>query len=420
MAQLSQAVTAREDMQQVVGRRRSPRRRAAGRCAHCILSVLIVLLSKPAAATEDADDAAVRDAPPVGRWSQAASMRERREYAGGVVLPDGRILAVSGHPLGGQSLSSAEVYDPATDRWTTIGSLAEARNSGNQATLLADGRVLVAGGHSQQEVISGTELLDVESGTWAPAGQLHTPRDAAMVRLGDDRILCAGGINWFAEDGRVTAVCELFDPITEQWTETGSMNAPRSHQRMVLLKDGRVLSVGGYDSDQQPVAGTEIYDPEQKQWMQVADLPEPRAWFSMVRLEDGRAMVAGGFNKAPTERRYLNSVLAFDSAKNRWVPLAPMRRPRAGCSLTVISGRYVLAAGGVTGRMQETAAAEIYDVETDRWFEAAPMHTERRNHRAAMLPDGEVLIIGGSNHAGHQYLNSCEIFRLGASPATAE
>lgn len=38
----------------------------------------------------------------VGRWRAAADMGARREYAGGVRLKDGRILAVSGHPLDGK------------------------------------------------------------------------------------------------------------------------------------------------------------------------------------------------------------------------------------------------------------------------------------------------------------------------------
>src|SRR5581483_7318914 len=54
------------------------------------------------------------------RWTTAASMRLARWYPMLVTLPDGRVLAASGH--GGPELPShevleTEVYDPATDRW---------------------------------------------------------------------------------------------------------------------------------------------------------------------------------------------------------------------------------------------------------------------------------------------------------------
>jgi hypothetical protein len=38
------------------------------------------------------------------------------------------------------------------------------------------------------------------------------------------------------------------------------------------------------------------------------------------------------------------------------------------------------------------------------------MIAARRNHRAALLPDGSVLLLGGSSVLGGSYLTSCEIF----------
>ena len=63
------------------------------------------------------------DTPAVGGWRAAGSMHERREYAGGVRLKDGRVLAVSGHPLEGKSIATAEIYDPASDTWARTDSL---------------------------------------------------------------------------------------------------------------------------------------------------------------------------------------------------------------------------------------------------------------------------------------------------------
>jgi hypothetical protein len=51
-------------------------------------------------------------------------------------LPNGKVLVA-----GGRSLSSSELYDPATGTWTATGSLANERY-GHTATLLPNGKVL--------------------------------------------------------------------------------------------------------------------------------------------------------------------------------------------------------------------------------------------------------------------------------------
>ena len=59
------------------------------------------------------------------------------------LLPDGRVLVLGG--FNGHTLSSAEVYDPASDTWTAARPLATPRRE-HAAALLPDGSVMVTGG----------------------------------------------------------------------------------------------------------------------------------------------------------------------------------------------------------------------------------------------------------------------------------
>jgi N-acetylneuraminic acid mutarotase len=351
-----------------------------------------------------------RAAEPIGKWQLTGEMHERREYAGGVRLGDGRVLAVSGHPLEGKSVASAELFDPAKGVWTATGSLREARNGGNRATLLRDGRVLLAGGHDNNHVIAGAEVFDPAKGTWSDAGKLLVPRDPMATLLADGRVLASGGINWYVGQGKAYADCEIFDPATGNWMRTGSLAAPRYEQRTVLLDDGRVLAVGGYEGDERLTAHSELYDPAKGQWQAAADLPEPRAWFSLAKLRDGRVLVAGGYTGSREKRTYLASSVLYDPKRDRWFATQPMRQRRGGFAMALLADGLVLVSGGVAEAGLEMKSAELFDPQSETWEPAAPMNVARRNHNATLLEDGSVLVIGGSTAFGGRYLRSCEIF----------
>ena len=349
--------------------------------------------------------------PPIGKWTVVGEMHQQREYPGGVTLQDGRVLAVSGHPLAGKSIASAELYDPKTAKWSETGSLGEARNSGNRATLLVDGRVLVVGGHTNAQVIRSAELFDPATGTWSVVGMLAVTRDPIATLLADGRVLLAGGINWYIDEGKMYADCELFDPATGTWTATGSLSVPRNEHRMLRLDDGRVLAFGGYGPGDGPVASAELYDPASGRWQQTGAMPQPRAWFEHAKLHDGRLLVVGGYTGSRNKRTYLKSVVVYDPRTGRFSESMPMLQKRAGFAIALLAGGQVLVCGGVAESGVEIKNAELFDPQTETWRVAAPMNVARRNHRAAVLPDGNILVIGGSNLFGAKYLRSCEIYR---------
>jgi hypothetical protein len=69
----------------------------------------------------------------------------------------------------------------------------------------------------------------------------------------------------------------------------------------------------------------------------------------------------------------------------------------------------VLVVGGLSGNGTGVqASAELYDPATGRWTSAGSLRTARRSHTATPLPDGTVLVAGGSNASG--WLRSAELY----------
>jgi hypothetical protein len=190
-----------------------------------------------------------------GDWHAAASTNVTREYPGLALLPDGKVLAVTGHPLAGESagqmvsVASAELYDPQRDVWTPTGNLSVPRNGVQHGGLikLPNGKYLIAGGGSANRSVHEVELYDYGTGTWTMTGAMHAPRCVhTITQLASGDVLAAGGIDWLTEEVRASA--EVYDHATGKWTTTGAMANPRFSHRAVKLSDGRVLVTGGHSA----------------------------------------------------------------------------------------------------------------------------------------------------------------------------
>ena len=112
--------------------------------------------------------------------TETGEMSTTRKFHNGVVLPDGKVLAVGGNTSGNKfsdegSVYFAEVWDPATGEWSVLDSMDVPRNYHSVALLQQDGTVFAAGGglcgncsanHSDAQVFSPGNLFD-ENGSFA-------------------------------------------------------------------------------------------------------------------------------------------------------------------------------------------------------------------------------------------------------------
>lgn len=180
----------------------------------------------------------------------------------------------------------------------------------------------------------------------------------------------------------------LVDPL---WVPVGSMAQARGWHTATLLGSGKVLVVGGYDSNTKSnPASAELYDPATSAWTPAASMSQGRGYHTATLLADGTVLVAGGCC-APGD---LASAERYDPPTNTWSAAGAMSQVRrVHVAARLVNGK-VLVAGGYD-EVNCLSTAELYDPATNTWSPTAPMSQARDFFAATSLPDGKVLVAGG-------------------------
>jgi N-acetylneuraminic acid mutarotase len=134
--------------------------------------------------------------PATGSWTNTGSMMVGRAFHTATLLPNGNVL-VAGGVDETNSLSSVELYDPVTQTWTTNGvSKMSIGRRWHAAILLSNGKVAVFGGStntSSGSTLSSIELFDPATGTWSTGAAMSAARRRETATLlPDGRVLVTG------------------------------------------------------------------------------------------------------------------------------------------------------------------------------------------------------------------------------------
>jgi hypothetical protein len=344
-----------------------------------------------------------------------------RKNCTATLLNDGRVLVAGGVDQNDNFLDSALIYDPATDSFTPVAAHLSIPRSQHLATLLNDGMVLITGGVTTPhgglaEPVTSAELFDPAANDFVGVGAMTTAREEHTATLLEDgRVLVAGG-------GTIgltqTATAEIYDPVKRTFAATGSMAYSRTGAAAVRLADGRVLVTGGggFAAGSAATAAVldtaEIYDPASAQFMPTAnDMPEPHFLHAIALLSDGRALLAGGFaGSGPFF--FLETEAAatlFDPSTNSFTPATPLNAARAGIDAVSLADGRIFIPGGSNFQGEVLGEAEVYSAASGIFEVSGGLHGERVDHAALALPDGVILITGGINGVG-EVLKTAEIY----------
>lgn len=229
--------------------------------------------------------------------------------------------------------------------------------------------------------LAGPGAVTTSPGTgWSATGSLASDRLLhTATRLSDGRVLVVGGYEPSAE---------LYDPATGTWSKTA--DAPGNYRRATatLLASGKVLVAGAPGSG----VSAALYDPATGTWAATGGLGQPRFHHTATLLPNGRVLVAGGAD-SESGGTTLASAELYDPATGAWTPAGSLSAGRREHAAALLPSGKVLVAGGRDGA--RLSSAELYDPATNTWASAGAMATARASYTATALASGKVLVAGG-------------------------
>ena len=275
----------------------------------------------------------------------------------------------------------------------------------HSSTILPNGKVLIAGGFAgsggEYNPYRSAELYDPSSKTFHSVAEMSIGRSGhTATLLKNGKVLIVGG--WTGRyDLRGSA--EIFDPATNTFAPTGNLVVERAGNTATLLADGRVLITGGEDRQENAIANAEIYDPSSGKFTATGSMADPRGAHTATTLKDGRVLIVGGGSGHYPMQNVYRSAEIFDPATGKFSSTGEMSVGRHKHAAILLRSGKVLVVGGSDNRdwHGEYASAEIYDPASGTFSATGAMSTARFKlpEAVALLPNGKVLVAGGGAFA---------------------
>ena len=273
-----------------------------------------------------------------------------------------------------------------------------------------------------------------------PPTTVVTPTEA-LARLPDGCAWCPGIV---LADGRAliidTRTILSYDPNTEVLTEIAEMPDDLYNGSLLTLRDGRLLMVFGlgerawiFEPDdgsivatdveyQQGVGGvgvvledgrvllvvqngpTWLYDPSTDETTEAEQIPDIGWVWSALPLDNGDVLFLG------------DRALIYDQSSGRFSEVESPEFAGGATATKLADGRVLIVGGQRADAPYETTGESfVYDPRNRTFTRSGSLEVPRWAHSAALLTDGDVLIVGGRGESPKGY-DTVEIY----DPVTGE
>ncbi len=313
-------------------------------------------------------------------------------------LPTGKVLH---YAFPGEIQNpNAYVWDPATWEFTPVPVDRPLFCSGH--SFLADGSLLVTGGNGpappdEFRGIRDTHIFDPFAETWTRVEDMADGRwYPTNVTLPDGRVLVLSGLDELT--GEVNADVEVYEAGTG-WQLVAQQGLPL-YPRMFVLSSGDVFYAG-------PSQETGTYGVDVWSWYGIIWSNYGARYGGTSVLLPGHqdtVMIIGGQNNTIVTETA--EIVDLGGPSPAWRFTQPMSFPRMHTNAVILPDGEVLVVGGHSDMHDEGGPgpppsavyeAEMFDPATETWSLMAAMQRPRVYHSTAvLLPDGRILA-GGSD-----------------------
>jgi len=132
-------------------------------------------------------------------------------------------------------------------------------------------------------------------------------------------------------------------------------------------------------------------------WRLTGNLNVAREFHTATLLQNGMVLVAAGLDPScPDGDCFLASAELYDPVTHIWTLTGSLHAARSGHPATLLPDGMVLVAGGsVLDPPYAIASAELYDPASGTWTNTGSLNTRRAAHTATLLQNGMVLVASG-------------------------
>jgi hypothetical protein len=229
----------------------------------------------------------------------------------------------------------------------------------------------------------------MNAGRWYPSN---------VTLANGDVLVLAGTINTTT----INLLPQVWEVSNNTWrdlTDAQHPGMPATYPWLYLAPDGKVFNAGPQQMARYlDTSGT-------GSWTDVdANSISYRDYGSSVMYDEGKVMIVGGNPDAATLPTTNTEVIDLNDETNlQWRPVGPMHFGRRQHNTTLLPDGTVLVTGGSSAPEFDNPQgavlqAEIWDPETEEWTLLAAQKRYRGYHSTALLlPDGRVLVGGGGH-----------------------